>query len=255
MIDLEFIKNKLYPENEEERKIGTTDIIPGEIIGILRKGKPLLVSQCFKPITVQGDKFTVKTKCIECERSVLTQFTKTKLMEYLHPKKHELVSKKIYCTECLAIKTENDLKNKIEQEKQKESYEQKLHTQICDNTDKFIEYYLDPNMSWREGTSAQHKTATIINRSYQIYDRHIKFHISGLDYKDFLNTPYWNAISLYAKHLAKFKCQLCSSKENLRTHHKTYENHGLEHLPKVIKEDLIVLCDECHERFHEKNII
>lgn len=67
----------------------------------------------------------------------------------------------------------------------------------------------------------------------------------------FLRTPYWNAISLYAKSKANFSCQLCNSKENLRTHHRTYERHGYEHRDEVIKQDLIVLCDDCHSKFHD----
>ena len=49
-----------------------------------------------------------------------------------------------------------------------------------------------------------------------------------------------------------FICQECLKPFNvyhLNTHHKTYIHHGeeIDHL-----EDLIVLCQECHEKEHGK---
>nr|DAW76172.1 MAG TPA: Protein of unknown function (DUF968) [Bacteriophage sp.] len=35
-------------------------------------------------------------------------------------------------------------------------------------------------------------------------------------------------------------------------HHKTYENHGREFNRDIADSDLIVLCRECHEKFHDK---
>ena len=78
---------------------------------------------------------------------------------------------------------------------------------------------------------------------------HIKEKLKKMDYKDFLKTPYWAAISKHVKYLAGNKCEYCGSSEKLEVHHKTYENHGdeLHHL-----EDLVCLCHDCHAMIHKK---
>ena len=69
-----------------------------------------------------------------------------------------------------------------------------------------------------------------------------------MSYKDFLNTPYWKAISAYLK-IKRGKCEKCGSETELHTHHKTYEHHGTEIFNL---NDLICLCKECHRKFHNK---
>jgi len=73
--------------------------------------------------------------------------------------------------------------------------------------------------------------------------------LKTMSYKEYLETDHWREKRKSALYRAKFKCQLCSSKENLHVHHNTYENRGNEK-----NEDLIVLCKECHERHHGKLI-
>lgn len=80
-------------------------------------------------------------------------------------------------------------------------------------------------------------------------DKLICEHINNMKYTDFLSTPYWKIASGIAKNI-HWKCQVCNSTKKLRTHHRTYERHGYEHYLEVIKEDLTVLCDECHKKFH-----
>lgn len=47
---------------------------------------------------------------------------------------------------------------------------------------------------------------------------------------------------------ANYKCQLCSNKDTeLHVHHNNYDNLGDENM-----DDLIVLCKECHSKFHDK---
>jgi hypothetical protein len=43
-------------------------------------------------------------------------------------------------------------------------------------------------------------------------------------------------------------CQLCSRREGLQVHHRTYDNVFNEKL-----DDLIVLCKHCHKKFHNKS--
>jgi hypothetical protein len=69
-------------------------------------------------------------------------------------------------------------------------------------------------------------------------------------YLEYLQTEGWKRRSKEAMERAGYKCALDNRSGNeytLHTHHKTYENIGHEK-----PEDLIVLCDECHGKFHGK---
>lgn len=66
------------------------------------------------------------------------------------------------------------------------------------------------------------------------------------DYKNYLMTKHWQNRRVKALKDAKYKCQLCSRKDELHVHHNTYKNIGNEK-----KEDLIVLCKKCHSKFHD----
>lgn len=68
-----------------------------------------------------------------------------------------------------------------------------------------------------------------------------------MDYRDFLGTPYWRAIAAHTKYRARYRCQLCNSRSSLVTHHRDYGIHGKEHVHLY---DLIVLCNDCHQKFH-----
>jgi hypothetical protein len=69
-----------------------------------------------------------------------------------------------------------------------------------------------------------------------------------MPYKEYLRTDHWKKTRKNALHRANYKCQLCSSKEDLNVHHNTYENRGQEK-----DEDLIVLCQKCHAKHHNKS--
>ena len=77
----------------------------------------------------------------------------------------------------------------------------------------------------------------------------IKDYINNqMTYKMYLMTPYWQLVSNLARRKAKYKCQLCGSNESLNVHHKTYKHKGFE---IINMDDLIVLCQDCHQKFHE----
>ena len=67
-----------------------------------------------------------------------------------------------------------------------------------------------------------------------------------LTYKEYLQTNHWKQIRKKALKFAKYRCQLCNSNNQLHTHHRSYVNLGCEK-PK----DVIVLCSECHGKFHD----
>lgn len=72
-------------------------------------------------------------------------------------------------------------------------------------------------------------------------------YIRCMEYRYFLNTPYWKIISSFIKYRDGYKCQICGSDLKLNVHHIDYEYHGRElyHLRK-----LICLCEKCHRKQH-----
>lgn len=111
--------------------------------------------------------------------------------------------------------------------------------------------YIDQELIALLRTNAD-KRADII-QSFVNYDV-VASHIRGMKYKDFLQTPYWDFVTSMKKYRADYKCELCGATKYLQVHHKSYENHGREHTTQGLK-DLIVLCKNCHAKFHDKEII
>lgn len=59
--------------------------------------------------------------------------------------------------------------------------------------------------------------------------------------------PEWKEARRRALKRAGFACQLCNSKDKtLNVHHRTYERRGNEQ-----NNDIIVLCEDCHRKFHD----
>jgi len=72
--------------------------------------------------------------------------------------------------------------------------------------------------------------------------------LKKMPYEEYLKSQHWINTRNKALVRAKYKCQLCGEKEKaLHVHHNTYENKGNEK-----DEDLIVLCEDCHARYHNK---
>lgn len=242
MIDIDFIKLKLFKQ-EESRKIQEGDRITEEVVNLLKQGAMSDIKLCFA--SSNGGVYYIDVSCDSCKKIMLKELSKTKTLEYLQEKQ------KYYCDICLSKIYEQRRKEKEENEKKAEEREIKRKETILKNTEWYIEQYINPEHIWKDEFSAKNRYNHIIHIGYEIDDDIVAQHINNMDYQDFLNTPYWIAISQYAKYRNSYSCQLCSSKENLRTHHKTYKNHGYEHNINVIKQDLIVLCEKCHKKFHE----
>jgi hypothetical protein len=69
-----------------------------------------------------------------------------------------------------------------------------------------------------------------------------------MPYREYLQSPEWQATRKWHLKYARFRCQLCNDAQTvLDVHHRTYERRGHEH-----HKDLIVLCRECHSKFHDK---
>jgi uncharacterized protein YlaI len=73
--------------------------------------------------------------------------------------------------------------------------------------------------------------------------------LRSMPYDQYLKTPEWRAKREEALERDGYRCRLCDSDERLHVHHRTYARRGNEDI-----EDLTTLCEECHERFHEKTV-
>ena len=139
----------------------------------------------------------------------------------------------------------------MEEQLRREQEAEQLELRKQQNTKNYITNYLNPTNSWNSSVKT-HERYREISRCF-VDEELIANHINSMNYKDFLNTPYWKAVAAEIKRKRNFQCQLCGSNKNLAVHHKTYEHHGYEHNHYVMQNDLIVLCNSCHSKFH--NII
>lgn len=68
-------------------------------------------------------------------------------------------------------------------------------------------------------------------------------------YKEYLQSEWWKKKKFKKLKSVGFRCQQCSAKRELQTHHLHYKSLGRERL-----EDLRVLCKACHYKEHELTI-
>lgn len=71
--------------------------------------------------------------------------------------------------------------------------------------------------------------------------------LKHMPYREYLKTPEWQDMRERRLRAARYRCELCHSQGTLHVHHKTYERRGEEYAS-----DLIVLCSNCHAKFHDK---
>ena len=72
--------------------------------------------------------------------------------------------------------------------------------------------------------------------------------LRAMPYPKYLTTVHWYAFRQMALKAADYQCQNCGARYGLEVHHLTYERLGREKL-----EDVVVLCDACHNDKHNKN--
>lgn len=70
--------------------------------------------------------------------------------------------------------------------------------------------------------------------------------IHPIDYKEYLQSDEWRLKRNKLLNHRGYKCENCSSKKNLQIHHLTYERLGFE-----LDNDLVILCQKCHESVHK----
>lgn len=238
MIDIDLFRKIL----EEDGYIECGDIIPIELFELMCSSPIDKVKSLFKKhecILAEKKLYTVNIKCTECGKIFSLKVCKTNLLNLISLFKNK--SKKNYkclCIECHSKELE------IEKERKKaKDIERELN--IIKNTESYISSYLDPDKCWNKDVPYYVKFRQI--KDVPVNWNAIKEHIRNMNYYDFLETPYWKAISEKVKSKAKYKCQICNSSNNLCTHHRSYANHGDE---VHNLDDLICICKDCHTKHH-----
>lgn len=251
-MDKEFIKELLSTEDgTSDKLIKDGDFIDSELLEILRKSKRKNLSKVFYSYKGSmpngGYKYLVQLQCPVCNSIHKKILSKTKLMQVLGYSNTYSCDKYVYHCETCEIEDKN--RERIESERQRKINEENARIR----SKQYIEIYLDPNRSFKKEVSSNEKIDSIMGRFYSHnFDEEIKETVLEMDYYDFLKTPYWDGIRNYKLKRAKYCCELCGGKGVLNVHHKTYENHGREHIRIIADKDLIVLCKDCHEKFHDK---
>jgi hypothetical protein len=69
----------------------------------------------------------------------------------------------------------------------------------------------------------------------------------GMPYDDYLLSEAWRQRRNYMIRSAGHRCQVGNQRGRLDLHHRTYDRLGYE-----LREDLLVLCRECHDLFHSR---
>jgi hypothetical protein len=205
-----------------------------EDINAIRGIKSKYWSDLFEKGVEEYEKFSANVECSRCgSKTTVGDLSKTRLFELFAEGKRKTRHKRL-CSECYETERREDAK------RQREIAEQRSR-----NIDHFIEAYLDPEKQWKSDITWRDRWNSI----RWIDSPEVREAIDELPYSEFLKTPYWKAVSMKAKQKANYRCQMCNEGGLLHTHHRTYDNHGAEHLHM---DDLIVLCERCHYQFHQE---
>ena len=111
----------------------------------------------------------------------------------------------------------------------------------------FRDKFLIPKATFGEKAKGGFIEKFIINQETYPVNKVARY-IKGMDYDNFLMTPFWRAISLYVKRRDNRTCCKCGvTSGRMEAHHTTYANHGyeLQHL-----DDLVCMCRKCHTAYH-----
>lgn len=68
------------------------------------------------------------------------------------------------------------------------------------------------------------------------------------EYDRYLKSDAWKRVRESVLERDEHKCRFCGATENLRVHHKAYQNVYEEECALI---DLITLCDKCHKELHD----
>ena len=230
----------LYPQNPPPI-FAEEYVITQEIINFIQQFpvNKLQIKGLFLPAKDRKKRQqNVEIKCSVCGKTEL-KILMAGQVENILMKKQDFLCEK--CEKKLNEKKE--IEEKIKKKKEENN--------ILQNTRNYINTMLNAKKSWKDGVSVYDKLKNIGYRCWcGINWDDVEKYICNMDYYDFLNTPYWKAISEYVKVKNHYKCEMCGKTGVLHVHHPTYDFHGRE-LQNINK--LKCLCDSCHKIFHNKD--
>lgn len=213
------------------------DVISLEISDFIRNqhGTLINIRKLFLPTPNRRRRFQpVERQCEKCHKKHIVEYTSGDLFNFL------LNSKKnpFLCKEC------KNIQDKQKKEKEKELL-QTRYQNMLQLTQEYIDKYLSPDRSWKNNVKNKDKISALCQDvDYDVIANYIK----NMEYTDFLNTPYWVAISEKVKIFNNWHCEMCGKNtQQLNVHHPNYELHGRE-LQNIRK--LKCLCKDCHKKFH-----
>lgn len=200
----------------------------------------MYINDIFELAADNDQLFISESQCCRCNNIYIYKLSKEKFVNLLY--------ENTKCNKCTEEEQEENKKlyliNKIKLE------EEKINN-IKLNTPIFIDIYCNPLADYKK-SKTPYQGLDIMYKLYKESDiQYLISYIKKLKYKDFLNTNYWKKIKEYKKYRSNYSCELCSTQNNLHVHHKTYKNHGYEIHKEIIYNDLVVLCEDCHHKFHD----
>lgn len=102
---------------------------------------------------------------------------------------------------------------------------------------------------FNQGTCENCLEKTFVYKGTGICEQCSRYISGDVEYYEYIKSSVWKLKSYQAKRRALFVCQDCGKKsDRLEVHHITYARLGREH-----DDDLVVLCDTCHEKRHERS--
>lgn len=207
----------------------------------------------FEPVdnSLEDNYFYFENQCGKCNQyyifKTLSSETYIKMLKYNYEEQNLSqfdIDNKLICEHC--IKEIQETK-----EKERQYYIDNKNLIVSQNTDLFIKTYCNPLADYIKSKTPYQGWNAMCELYYNSNVELLIPYIKKLKYKDFLNTNYWKKIKEYKKYRSNYSCELCSVQNNLHVHHKTYKNHGHEIYREVIYNDLVVLCEDCHHKFHD----
>ena len=252
MIDLVAFKQRMeYADGGPW--IEPADLITEDTVIFLSKYSAEKVRTLFKKTSNRPPYATWqwKQRCPTCDAVWIAIGSKTDALNYVQffgcksNAKHGWNVKDAECVDCKLIRKAKE----VARTRPPLTNEEWIHLRRR-NTEQFITKYVNADRSWIEQSDMHNNLKSMRYELSGCDQDYIRDHIKAMDYNDFLETPYWKAIAYVCRMKSGWKCSLCSSKDMLHVHHRTYEIHGseIDHIEK----DLIVLCKQCHETFHSE---
>lgn len=259
-MDKSYIREIFEQKRRDDRLIKYGDIIDEETIKILSLASRANIDKAFyqytrSEIVTMDSSYIICFKCPKCGKMQTKKVIKADVLDIVKRIKMNDFNRytnemgKYLCEECY-----HSFLREKEEAKQRQLDEKKRLTED------YINSFLSPDRSFKEDVKPYTKINDIMQPpKYQMkyapmlpYYEEVENAIKLMDYHDFLKTPFWDGVRSYKLRNAKYCCELCGKKGVLNVHHKTYENHGREFDRDIADSDLIVLCRECHEKFHDK---